>query len=168
MELKEALLKIREISKEAIDTEILLEDQKQYVWTKVKEDPMIMAALALYAFDELCTGELYVSRWRRKNAILEAKKYPNETKRGFSVIAAVQNSLDSLYCGIKPIGDCDKDEIEAQASWHQRRGQAEFVRSEIFATVAMKVKGGKTARQCMTSQQLNRIIKNVQKNRKAG
>ena len=168
MELKEALLKIREFSKEAIDTEILLEDQKNYVWAKVKEDPMIMAALALYAFDELCAGELYVSRWRRKNAILEAREYPNETKRGFSVIAAVKNSLDALYCGIKPIGDCDKDEIEAQANWHQRRGQAEFVRSEIFATVAKKVKGGKTARQCLTSPQLNKIIKNVQKNRKAG
>ena len=170
MELKDALEVIREVVQDALEKESLLDDQKEYIWNSILPNKDVILALARYAYETCCSGELYIARNRLKKGIIDQKQYQKETRRTLSIMAAMTAPLENFYCGEKPIGDCDVVEIISQAEYHRSKGDAEYLRANIFQAVANKVKPGKIARQCLSNSQFNRIIKNItgKQTKKAG
>lgn len=166
MKTEQAKSKIKEICYNAVTSDDCktLEQQKEAVWDSVRKESAIIKAMAKLAIDHYCQNAIYEIRHELRSQCVYGKperKYPNETVRDYDVMVKARGLLGTMYCGDKPIGECTKAEILAQAEAMRSQARGKLVSADIFATTARKMKDTGTAKDYLSNKQFEKIVRNV-------
>ena len=160
---------IKEWADEAVRKRSNIEDQKEYVWLRAKNQPDLVEELARRGVKEICDTVLYSSRHEQKSKIIadcfKDRKYANESPRTKKIMQ--ECIMDTFFCGEKPIGDCTFAEVLQQADWHTRNSNGHLLRANIFKKIGKLGKPTQIVRKIIKAKKIARIIGNAKSNSKS-